>query len=267
VRAAIDGRPAPAVRRVLARVECALDEQVEAEEAALALGALGELVDLLAGRPDDSLTRELAGSEEEQGELGMRRLVEVGRGHERSPVGWETRLLVDLDSGELLREAGVPERGGLSLGLPGRRLVVNLGARLHGSAPGRLRVYQYEYQPAAPEADLSAALGHASPLVESEWFAAPLLLVLLPRPVLIAPARLESAEGVPVIVDADDQRLSVSDETTPGACEVLLDLNEPPGSVRAVSGALIARAAGARLAPWSAIVERDGRLGVVQLAL
>ncbi len=264
-------RELPCIARLLARLEAALDPASPVEETALVLAAIGDVARRLSANPDDPVSVELGGGELEAGQMEWCELVEVGRCRERAGVNWETRLLVNPGTGELLREAGAPTRGALSLGGPGRRVVVNFSSRLVGCEPTRLRIYQYEYAPAAGSAELLRAAESAerSLALPEEVHDDPLLLVARPLPVLLAPDRIESdrTRGVR-LVDAEDHTLMLADDLEPGACEALLDFIETgSGKVLALAGALVARASGIAFIPWSAIADGGPGCRVLQLAL
>lgn len=264
-------RALPCIARLLGRLESALAPSAPVEETALVLAAIGCVARRLSSNPDDPTSLELDGSELEAEPMPWCELVEVGRRRERAGVGWETRLLVDLRSGELLREAGVPARGALSLGSPGRRLVVSFSSRLAGRDPARLRIYQYEYAPAAAPAELARAAGFAerSFALPDEVDDDPLLLVARPLPVLLAPERIESDRTTGVrLVDTEGRCLLLADDLEPGACEALLDFIESgAGRIVALAGALVARTGGIAFVPWSALTGNDEACRLLQLAL
>lgn len=264
-------RDLPCIARLLTRLESALEPAAPVEETALALAAIGAVARRLSSSPDDPASVELRGDEQETGPMEWCELVEVGRCRERAGVGWETRLLVNPKTGELLREAGAPTRGALSLGSPGRRVVVNFSSRLVGLDPPRIRVYQYEYAPAASPEDLAraAAFAQRSFTLPNDVHNNPLLLVARPLPVLLSPERIESDRTAGIrLVDAEGHCLLLADELEPGACEALLDFIESgSGKVSALAGALVARASGIAFVPWSAIAGSEDGCRLFQLAL
>ena len=261
----------PCIARLLARLENALEPAAPIEESALALAAIGFVARRLLSDPDDPASAELRGDERETGPMEWCELVEVGRCRERAGVGWETRLLVNPKTGELLREAGAPTRGALSLGSPGRRVGVNFSSRIVGLDPPRIRIYQYEYAPAAAPGQLARAAGFAqrSFTVRDGVHDDPLLLVARPLPVLLAPERIESDRTAGIrLVDAEGHCLLLADDLEPGACEALLDFIESgSGKVSALAGALVARASGIAFVPWSAIAGSGDACRLFQLAL
>lgn len=264
-------RELPCIARLLARLEAALDPAAPVEETALVLAAIGSAARRLSASPDDPISIELGGGELEAAPMEWCELVEVGRCRERAGVNWETRLLVNPGTGELLREAGAPARGALSLGGPGRRVVVNFSSRLVGCDPPRLRIYQYEYAPAAESEDLLRAARSArqSLALPEEVHDDPLLLVARPLPVLLAPGRIEADRATGMrLVDDEDHMLMLADDLEPGACEALLDFIESgSGKVLALAGALVARSAGVAFVPWSALADGGPGCRVLQLAL
>ncbi len=264
-------RALPCVARLLARLESALAPEAPVEETALVLAAIGSVARRLSSSPDEPGSLELGGSEVEAAPMEWCELVEVGRCHERAVVNWETRLLVNPRTGELLREAGVPARGALSLGSPGRRVVLSFSSRLQGLDPPRIRIYQYEYAPAASPAELARAAAAARRSLElpDEVASDPLLLVARPLPMLLAPEHIESDRSAGVrLVDAEGHSLLLADDLEPGACEALLDsIESGSGRIVALSGALVARTSGIAFVPWSALVGDDDECRLLQLAL
>lgn len=264
-------RDLPCIARLLARLESALQPTAPVEEPALTLAAIGSVARRLSTSPDDPTSVELGGDEQEAGPIDWCELVEVGRCRERAGVGWETRLLVNPKTGELLRESGAPTQSSLSLGSPGRRVVVNFSSRLVGMAPPRIRIYQYEYAPAAAPAEVALAAGFArrSFILPDEVHDDPLLLVARPLPVLLAPERIESdgATGIR-LVDAEGHCLMLADDVEPGACEALLDFIESSSDkVMALAGALVIRTGGVAFVPWSVIAGSDDSCRLMQLTL
>ncbi len=274
VRAAdevLAGRNLPAVARLLDHVELALRDTCAVDSAALALVAAGEAARVIETGSPSAVAAELAGSEAETASFESRVLVEVGRHRERGRAHWETRLFADVDSGELVRECGSPSQGGLSLGPAGRRLVVSLASVLESTEPRRVRISQYEYQPAATPAELerSLSLAHRSVAVPPDVVASPIRLIAMPRIVFLAPDFVEvCGAGEIVLKDGRGDELPVLRSIDPGAADALEAMVENDSvRVRALSGSLRVTSAGVGFHPWSAIVATSEGLRYAQLTL
>lgn len=274
LRRHVEDGPLPAIARLLSRLQPALDDARGLEETAVALAAIGRVARsvsaarVLAG---DGEALELSGIEKQQGALADAVLIEIGRLRERRPVSWETRLLLDPGTGTRYRECG-PLRSGLSLGPPGRTLLVSFGARLASSAPARVQIFHYEYRPAAEPEALERVVEHAtrSLAIPEALRTDPLALVATPVAELLRPARVATGKGGSLtLLDDDGRALGVTDAGALGATEALLELVERGDSaVRALAGAFVVGPRGIGFQPWTAIVQLEGRpLGVVQLAL
>lgn len=260
------------IARVLARLEEGLAPGAPHAAAGLALAALGELVAALRAEASE-LRQELLGRSEP---LDASNWVEIGRRRERGGVGWETRLLLETGSGNLLREEGPVGDRRLSRGSVGRFLTVTLGRRLYGLQPARAQILQYEYEPAAAAEQLE--------LVESFAAATPptlssnrLELVTVPRPVWLRVQRLTLAHGA-YSLDTGEAQLPLHDGSLAGALggplagalRALFEEHQTSDGVRALAGSLELRGAGdgARLVfvPWAALVREASHLALMALS-
>jgi hypothetical protein len=258
--------------RVLARLEEGLAPGAPGAAAGLALAALGELV--VALRADSGeLRQELLGRSEA---LEASQWVEIGRRRERGGVGWETRLLCETGSGQLLREEGPLGDRRLSRGFVGRCLAVTLGRRVLGVSPGRAQILHYEYEPAASPEQLEAVEAFAArtpPAVPANH----LELVAVPRPVWLRVERL-AVEQNRCFLETGEARLPLHDGPLAGAVGApwtgalgaLLEKHERSDGVRALAGSLELRVSGdaARLvfAPWAGLVNEPAGLALIALS-
>lgn len=257
------------VARALACLEEGLEREAPAVHSACALAALGELVSALRGDGGD-LRTELQNMREG---IDPCTLVEVGRRRERGALAWETRLLLDLGSGNLYREEAAIGDRRLSRGTVGRSVAVTLGRRRAGLSPPRIEIQQYEYEPAASAAQLAVAATLAAPHLP-ELSRNGLELVLVPRPVWLAVHHLE-ARGGDCWLSTGDTTLPVGDGPSPGAIAALLEEQGESNRVRAVGGSLelhaVERAAPGEesrlvFVPWSALVEEGSRQRLLDLS-
>lgn len=257
----VRGRELDALARLVDAIEHAVEERAAAK-LAITLAALGHAVDALRGAASE-LQAELCGP----GPLGATELsglelVEVGRSRQRGVLTVETRLLVDLSTGEMFREVACLGRG-LSHGQTGRMLDVDLAQRLPSTEPPRILIHQYEMRPLAARTQLERALSGArtdmalAPGVRQE----PLRLVYQPLAVLLAPARVvvERGEGLH-LEDENGKRLAVISPTGGAATEALADLVEQhPNSAMTLAGSMAADASGVGFLPWTAwLMEANG---------
>lgn len=267
----LSARRLPTVARLLDHIESALRDESTVETATLALAAAGEAARVIESGSPTAIAAELSGTETELSDFESRALIEVGRYRERGRSHWETRLLVDITTGQLVRECGVSAPGDLSLGPPGRRLVVTLASKLESTEPSRVRISQYEYGPAASSADLERAVDQATRTVAvpPDVRANPLRLVALPRVIFVAPDFVEVGEGSEIVLrDGQGDELPVLRSLDPGGADALEEIVEDADvKVRAVAGALHVTPNGVGLHPWSAIVTGEDGLRHAQLAL
>lgn len=252
-----------AVARLLTRLDVALGDERAGDETALLLGAIAEVVDVLESGEPPAVFAELGQRASEDVPIGATELVDVGRHRERMHFTTETRLLVELATGILYREHGLPAQ--LSYGPSGRKLMVDLGSREESGAPERLRIFQYEFRPAASGEELERALGFAekSLALPRDIRERPLLLAALPRAVFLAPATITVGKGGSItLTDEDGESLSVA-RGAPG--EALLELLSASEEPAALSGALVLGPEGIALSPWAAVLRDPCR--VAQLSL
>jgi hypothetical protein len=276
--------------RLLSRVEWAFGPRGSSDDAALAVAALGVAAATLRGEESDanrdssskmdgrteggarepSLRSELWTESNEIERMEGLELVEIARVRERGRIRWETRLLVDLQGGPALREEGALGAPSLSDGPCGRRVSVNLAARLPGRAPSRVRLVQYTVDPAASERELDKAVLAASRdlALPPAATAAPLLLVAAPIAVFVAPHKAEiEAGGAIVLSDAEGNALQIDGEGDPGAALAFAEIVGGDQLLRAVAGALVVGSSGIALAPWNARVETPKGRMLVPLTL
>ena len=224
---------------------------------------IAEVVDVLESGEPPAVFAELGQRASEDVPIGATELVDVGRHRERMHFTTETRLLVELATGILYREHGLPAQ--LSYGPSGRKLMVDLGSREESGAPERLRIFQYEFRPAASGEELERALGFAekSLALPRDIRERPLLLAALPRAVFLAPATITVGKGGSItLTDEDGESLSVA-RGAPG--EALLELLSASEEPAALSGALVLGPEGIALSPWAAVLRDPCR--VAQLSL
>ncbi len=258
-----------AVARLLSRLDMALEDERAIEETTLLLAAIADAVDILRAGEPASLASELSRNPNSSGvPIGATELVDVGRIRERMHITTETRLLVELATGIVYRECGAPSQ--LSFGPSGRKLVVDSASREESIEPERLRVYQYEFRPAADDEDLERALSFARRSLElpRDLQARPLTLAAVPRAVFLAPSRTAVGKGGTITLHDDDgASLPIAPGSASGAGEALLELVSTSETLEALSGALVLQTDGIALAPWTAMVRERGKLRVVQLSL
>ncbi len=265
----VRGRELEAVARLLSAVERAVEDH-SAAELAMALAALAHAVDALRG-PRSELQVELCGAGPDGcQDLSGLELVEVGRTRQRDALSVETRLLVDLSTGEMFREVACVGRG-LSHGQSGRKLVVDLGQRLISTDPSRLLVHQYEMRPLASQQELERALSDArrDMSVPPGLARDPLRLVYQPLPVILAPAGIVVERGERLyLVDESSRRLAVIAPSSGAAPEALAELVERgPAQPPVLVGSMVTDSSGIGFCPWTAWVAAHNGLEPRQLSL
>jgi len=259
----------PALARALARIEHGLGPHGNLDASVLALAGLGRIAEVVSHEEKLDIECELLGENTEGELVEARELLELGRVRERGIINWETRLLLDLGTGDLYRETGPLMGNGLSHGAAGRRVNAILAGLLCGGWPARLRIYQYEYQPAATAHDLHRAVGLAQQALAlpPQVLQDPLLLLAVPRAVFVAPKTVTLEHGHAQLLDATGAGIPLIDDTSSGACDSLIDQIEMGYSVVALAGALVLQVAGICLTPWSALVRKQEEIRLIPLAL
>lgn len=253
------------VARLLARLEGSLAPNANASEAALVLAALAELADRLRD-PNDDLSRELCGNAASR-PLDPCELLELARRIERGSVGTETRILIDLSTGELLFETPTRPGARLSRGPVGRHVSVTLGRR-HPGDQARVEIQHYEYDPAPTVEHLERVANLASSGVTPPAGTG-LRLVTSPEPVLIQLQSIDPANERMVCLNGTT--LDLDDGTCPGVTAALLDLTLHGAHVDVVVGTLelfprLGDGGALVVVPWAAIVESEGARLLVPLA-
>lgn len=252
--------------RLLTRLEASLSPHAPALSAALALAAASEVVARLRD-PEDALHDETSGRTA-QSPLEPCELLELGRRHERGSIDVETRILLDMSSGELLAESPSRPTARLSRGPVGRHLSVTFGRRILAAGIPRVEIQHYEYEPAPTVEQLERVQGLASAGASAAPGSA-LSLIPLPKPVFV---QLESLDApARRVVCANGAELDLDDGSCPGALSALLELTLQGARVEALLGTLelVPRASGRgllALAPWSALERRRGTPRLVPLS-
>jgi hypothetical protein len=240
--------------RVLARLEDSLAPGGTALHAALALAALSEMAERIRGLSDathDELTGPALVRPFEPCEL-----LELGRRRERGAVRAETRILVDLASGELLCESS--GRGGPSpsRGPVGRHLCVTLGRRIPAAGYSRIHIQHYEYDP-APSIDQLEHVCHLASSGLPALSSGGLELVASPHPVFVQVRSLEG--GCPRVVCLGGTAVRLDDGSCAGVVQALFEQTRAGVRVDALAGTLElshrpGSDSGLVLVPWSIIV-------------
>jgi hypothetical protein len=260
----VGGNSAP-LARLLARLEASLAPHANAAEAALVLAALGELIERLRD-PSDDLTREVGGHATSR-PLEPCELLELARRRERGSVGTETRILLDLSTGELMYETPLRPGARLSRGPVGRHLSVTLGRRYSGDH-ARVEIQHYEYDPAPTAEHLERANSLASSGVTLPAGSG-LRLVTSPEPVLLQLQSIDPANERMVCLNGTT--LDLDDGSCPGVTAALLELVLHGAHVDALVGTLeifprVGEGGALAVVPWAAIVESEGARLLVPLA-
>jgi hypothetical protein len=257
----VRGRELDALARLVDSVEHAIEVR-SATLLAIPLAAVGHAVEALRG-PASELQAELCGpGPVGSSELTGLEMVEVGRTRQRGVLTVETRLLVEISTGELFREVACLGRG-LSHGQTGRMLDVDLAQRLPSTEPARLLIHQYEMRPLATRAQLDRALVAARtdmslpPGVRQD----PLRLVYQPLAVLLAPARVVVERGECLHLEDDaGRRLAVIAPTAGASTEALADVvDQHPETRITLAGSMVVDSSGIGFLPWTAwLLEASG---------
>lgn len=228
------GEPAPAtLARWVSRLRAALSAQDIPLVAQLLSGAVAVEEALsnasLAAEPDEGLrawsfSRTGVGAVETVHdriwiEIAREQVAALGPGH------LQRRYLVDLSTGEILREESHHHQPPLSLGPCPRKVTVALAEIEHGPPPRRARLYQYAVTPfvedshwaelaaLAERSFAAAAKTYRQSYVEYPGLAEPF--------VLVAPSTWEHVAGL-VSVDEAGDALPLARADAPGAVELLV---------------------------------------------
>ncbi len=240
--------------RVLARLEDSLAPGGTALHAALAVAALSEMAERIRGMTDpthDELTGPTLVRPFETCEL-----LELGRRRERGAVRAETRMLVDLASGELLCESSGRGGSSPSRGPVGRHLCVTLGRRVPAMGYSRIHIQHYEYDP-APSNDQLEHVCHLASSGIPALSAGGLELVASPRPVFVQVRSLEG--GSPSVVCLGGTAVRLDDGACPGVVQALFEQTRVGARVDALAGTLElshrpGSESGLVFVPWSVIL-------------
>jgi hypothetical protein len=240
--------------RVLARLEDSIAPGGTALHAALALAALMELAEGI--RTGSATENDQPGGPTLVQPFEPCELLELGRRRERGAVRVETRILIDLASGELLCESS--GRGGASpsRGPVGRYLCVTLGHRTTAAGLSRIQIQHYEYDP-APSADQLEHVCHLASSNVPTLASGGLELVATPRPAFVQVRSLEG--GCPRVTCLAGASIQLDDGTCAGVVQALFEQVRLGANIDAIVGTLeLSHRSGAEaglvLVPWSAIV-------------
>ncbi len=250
--------------RVLSRLEEGLSPSGSAMQTALALTALGEL----AASPRPSSSEPASSRPVLAGPFETCELLELGRRRERGALGVETRILVDLVSGELVCEASA--RGGCppSRGPVGRHVFVTFGQRTPCTGFSRMHIQHYEYDPAPSPERLDHVCHLASPNLPALALAG-LELVCEPRPVFVRARSLEG--GSPRVTCVGGDSVQLDDGCCPGLVQALFEQLREGTRADALVGTLelfrrSSAETGLVFVPWSVLLEKDGQRRLLPLS-